>query len=389
VSVRAAIAVVAVGALVAVGVVVAAVVVVRDDGGVAPEAAPTTSAGAATPDVPFPQTCDEPSGELSDPDAGEAARCVYDAIRRWAAPDGGPVPVGQQLNTARLHEREPVAALEATAAGPAVVGTDLDAILDVLEERGERDAPVVDDHVRDLVADAEAGRLVVVTWHADSPFTGGNHRDRDGVDLAALLDESTPAGAAWRHETDAALDVLRRFDEAGVAVAFRPFHEANLRSFWWGQSDPEIFRALWEQLRGRAEAAGLHDLVWVHSANHRWGDAVLDPLALVPERYDVFGLDAYDDERRDAGDEVPVRADDYRRIRELGKPFALTEVGPLGSADGRWDPSVVTDAVAADYPDAAWVMFWATFDDAERMAIVDLVGHEAWWSSCRDGVCPL
>jgi hypothetical protein len=343
---------------------------------------------------PFPTTCAAPSTHSSDPLATSEARCVYAAIEAFGQ-GRGDLPIGQQLNTARLTQRQPVSTLQAEtyptgpAATPAVIGTDLDAIVTYLDQTDTGSPGIVTDHIDALIADARAGRLVTASWHARSPFTGGTARDRAAVDLGALLDPATPAAQEWARQTDQIIGIIRRFADAGIPIAFRPLHEANLSAFWWGQADPAEYRAIWEQLRQRFEAAGIHNVIWVFAPNHPHSPSVPDPLAYTPDRFDVFGIDTYDpDDATDPQDRVRLSTAIYDRIIALGRPFALTEVGPLNSTDGRWDPTTITTAVAERYPRTAWALLWATFSTSNRMALVDLVGHEDWWSRCDDGTCP-
>ena len=348
---------------------------------------PTTPAS-----TPFPTGCVLPSLALSDPLATWETRCVYAAIEGFGQ-GRGDLPVGQQLLTSELGGRRPVSTLQAErysgvpAATPAVIGSDLGAMQVYLDQGDPASLRILGSHVDGLIADGRAGRLVTLSWHAHSPFSGGGFRDRTGADLRLLLDATTPAAQAWARQTDQVIGVLRRFQDAGVPVAFRPLHEVNLTAFWWGQPDPTAYRAVWDQLRSRVEAAGIHNVIWVYAPNHRHSASVTDPFAYTPARYDVFGIDTYDWEPSDPTDRVNLDAATYDRIVALGKPFALTEVGPMNSADGRWNPATLTTAVSQRYPRTAWALFWATYSQASRSAIVDLVGHQAWWATCDHGTC--
>ena len=199
---------------------------------------------------------------------------------------------------------------------------------------------VYDTHVHTvyacLTSHVARGGLVGFSHHAGNPFTGGDVNDRAGVEgnLLQLADPDHPVGPAatrWRAELDRIADVMERF--ADTAVLFRPLHESNGAWFWWGQRDPAGFRALWQGMfRYLTGTRGLHHLLWVYSANRDYGGgAATDPTRLFPgtDLVDLVGLDIYDDDLSDAAPGRPG----YPAMRDLGRPFAITEYGAR-NADG-------------------------------------------------------
>jgi mannan endo-1,4-beta-mannosidase len=121
--------------------------------------------------------------------------------------------------------------------------------------------------------------------------------------------------------------IMQRFVAADAVVLFRPLHESNGDWFWWGQRDPAGFRSTWQGMaRYLTDNKGLHNLLWVYSANRNLGGPLSDPTRLYPGHpdVDIVGLDIYDDNLSDAEPGEPG----YAALVALGKPFGITEYGP-------------------------------------------------------------
>ena len=235
-----------------------------------------------------------------------------------------------------------------------------------------------------LVALAQSGAVLSASWHPANPHTGGSYSDRGWHDLGALLDESTPEYAQFWADYAAALELLRRFQDAGVAVVFRPLHEANGNWFWWGHPDPATYRAVWALMQQRARTAGLHNVVWAYSFNAVTGDNTTDPVRLLPSKVDLAGLDSYDDEASYPRDELPVAG--YDAVAARVHRTAITEAGPYNSSDGSWDPAVISRTARTLSTPPAWSMLW--FDDGTgKKQLASLRRGPAWLASCRGGFC--
>lgn len=315
-----------------------------------------------------------PRPALVDPQAAPAARCLAARIDRWQA--AGAMGVGQQLNVSNTAYLTPVTAL---AGRPVkVVGFDL-------KELGEGETyQFPDPPLPRLVALAQSGAVLSASWHPANPHTGGSYSDRGWHDLGALLDESTPEYAQFWADYAAALELLRRFQDAGVAVVFRPLHEANGNWFWWGHPDPATYRAVWALMQQRARTAGLHNVVWAYSFNAVTGDNTTDPVRLLPSKVDLAGLDSYDDEASYPRDELPVAG--YDAVAARVHRTAITEAGPYNSSDGSWDPAVISRTARTLSTPPAWSMLW--FDDGTgKKQLASLRRGPAWLASCRGGFC--
>ncbi|MCW2815874.1 MAG: hypothetical protein JWN84_3329 [Nocardioides sp.] len=327
--------------------------------------------------------------------------CLLTRLDRWGS--NALMGIGQQVNISRDPGWDvPIAGIT-----PAVVGFDL-------EELGQAATaafPYVDRNVQGLLDRAKAGSVLVASWHAPNPFTGGPY-NTPPQGLAPLLNnpESAAYQAFWA-DWDAKLQLLKRFqdgdsdadgDDGAVdgertAVVVRALHEVNGGFFWWGKPTPSIYQRLYAELQRRATEAGVHNVVWGYSGNRKTSSTT-DPAAYVPLRVDVGGLDSYDPEIGQGNAVDVLGLEGYAAIDRVARVtrMALTEVGPHGSRDGSWNPAAITTTVRKAGVRPLWAMLW--FDDgvpsgsdtaSGKKQIGSLVGGRAWFRSCFNSLCYL
>ncbi|MBS46124.1 MAG: hypothetical protein CMH83_23700 [Nocardioides sp.] len=340
----------------------------------------------------------KPRTPLVDPGANGEAVCLATRIDRWRT--AKVMAIGQQVNASSQHWADPLEGID-----PPVIGFDLDE----LHKAATYEYPFADQVVADLVTRAHGGAMLVASWHADNPWTGGPYTDRRTKGgLGSLLDRSTGASKRFLADWDAQLELLRRFaeddaDGDGLAdhapcwctpVVVRPLHEGNGAFSWWGKQKPAQYRKLYALLQRTARAAGVHNLLWAYAANRDTSGVAPTPSYL-PRKVDVGGLDTYDPEigRGEAKDRLPLEG--YADLEKKVDRMALTEVGPHGS-DGRWSPSVVTQTLERRKVRPLWAMFW--FDDGRPSGkgpqgvkqLTSLKGGTSWLRRrCLGGMCPL
>lgn len=218
---------------------------------------------------------------------------------------------------------------------PALLGGDL---MDYSPSRVERGADAKRETER-LVAAAQRGHLITVSWHWNAPkdlldrvdidesgretnkrWYKGFHTNATTFNVAAAL--ADPHGDDYRlllRDIDAIAVELRKLADANVPVLWRPLHEAEGRWFWWGAQGPEPYVQLWRLLYDRlTHHHQLHNLLWVYTAgpDPRWypGDDVVD----------LVGVDLYPKDSRD-----PMTWAWQTVLRQYAgrKLIALTEVG--------------------------------------------------------------
>ncbi|WOI53461.1 glycosyl hydrolase [Parvularcula sp. LCG005] len=230
--------------------------------------------------------------------------------------------------------------VQMTGAEPAVLG---------LELMFANEYPPFEDYFVDhAVTHSRQGGLVTVAWHQRNPlkvcmrgeFYTCSQTAMTAEELDRMLTPGTPEHDLWKADVDVAARTLKRLEDEGVLVFFRPYHEMNGGWFWWGQKDayPQLWDALYEVL---VEEHGLTNLVWVWSGNR----ATEDAPRYWPEKHkpDIIATDVYETDSDSAS-----FYDGATNIKALAPDtlFALTEVGKAPS-----------DKVLAE-TQPAWVLIW-------------------------------
>lgn len=117
-------------------------------------------------------------------------------------------------------------------------------------------------------------------------------------------------------DIDTVSEKLSTLRDEGIAVLWRPLHEASNGDFWWG-NDKDAYKWLWKLMYERqTKYHKLNNLIWVWSAqNADWyvGD----------EYCDVLSCDVYDDGNKDAQVNIMLFLQSISR----NKPIAMSECG--------------------------------------------------------------
>lgn len=247
-----------------------------------------------------------------------------------------------------------------TGHAPAVIGVDYGS-----EQMVPRDIARANQM---LIRHWREGGLVTISMSPSNPWTGGSLRDRTTGQhrFTDVVTPGTEPHRRWRATLDIAAAGLAELRDAGVVVLWRPVHEMNGDFFWWsagahdGWASPDDFRALWvDMFDYLTKVKKLDNLLWVYAPNYQSNDGVKPVTHYYPgDRYvDIVGLDYYENtlDRLDNGGS-------YSKLVALGKPFALTEVGPAfwlsAHPRGRFDTRIVIDAIRKKYPATTYFVFW-------------------------------
>lgn len=191
--------------------------------------------------------------------------------------------------------------LQTTGVRPAMMGGDL---IDYSPQRAvHRQKP--NREIERLLADAKNGYMLTLCWHWASPsgqmdteaepWWKSFYTEATNYDLAQVLaDPNGKEYALMLSDIDAIATQLRRLQDAGIPVLWRPLHEASGGWFWWGAKGPKAFIQLWQIVFDRlTKVDGIHNLIWVYT-----GDG--DPRWYPGDKYvDVIGLDAYPKDLQD------------------------------------------------------------------------------------------
>jgi mannan endo-1,4-beta-mannosidase len=259
----------------------------------------------------------------------------------------GLVPYLQQLSGSRVltgqHNRQPLAdpsrwthrAHRLTGRWPALWGSDFEF------EPGEvaaREAMVTE-----AIAQWRAGSLVCLGWHVCPPTTEEPcDWDRDirarlsEGEWGDLLQPGSRLHEAWLRRLDRVVPHLRRLLDAGVEVLWRPLHELNETSFWWGgRRGSGGSRDLYLLTHRYLQERGLTGLTWVFSVDD-WCPAEeyadYDPG---PEVAPVVSLDVYRQRFPSAAEFAALRAVAGLRPMVLGEVATVPSVEDL-AAQPQW-----------------------------------------------------
>jgi len=168
---------------------------------------------------------------------------------------------------------------------------------------------------------------------------------------------------------------LKGLEEQGVAVLWRPLHEASGGWFWWGVAEPECYVQLWRLMFNRmVNVNGNKNLIWVWNINTdpKFGydySALNGAWYPGAEYVDIVAVDIYD----------PLNdhnsASNYwnKIISEVGsdKMIALSENGAI--------PDI--DSVAED---KSYWSYWMTWSQTWSGNFLDKTTNDMWKRNLDD-----
>ena len=273
-----------------------------------------------------------PDEALTDPDASEAARRLYDYIRNDLFL-GGKIATGTMAHyTTQMTEAEWVC--EKTGRYPALH------CFDLMNLTGKEYLEDYADLLPNARAWHEAGGIVAAMWHWRDPSKSGNdfYVENCSFDLAKIVAAANPDGT-YTYATDseeylsimediaAAKAELKKLADAGIPVLWRPLHEARGKWFWWGNAGADACKALWQLLR--REMGDLHNLIWVWTVqvDDRFGEA--QQWYPGDDRVDIVGVDIYEEVHDSFAEEFRFAAE----VSASRKVIALTECGAMPDVD--------------------------------------------------------
>lgn len=271
---------------------------------------------------------------LSDPLASPAARRLFEQLRR----DYGRVTYSGQYDdadTAFIRAKFGVL--------PAIYGADLIDYSPSRVEFGSKPQGTTEKWIRT----AKAGQILTLSWHWNAPtgLLNKKFKNERGEEVdaswykgfytnattfnikAALANPDSPEYRLLLRDIDVIAIELKKLDQAGIPVLWRPLHEAEGGWFWWGAQGAEPCKRLYRLLFDRlTKKHGLHNLIWVwNSASADWypGDDVVD----------IMSIDQYPSDRQDA---LSGPWEDLRRRFDGKKLLALAEFPGAPDVERMW-----------------------------------------------------
>jgi len=189
-----------------------------------------------------------------------------------------------------------------TGKEPAIRGYDF---MDVINSWG---SPAMD-YARKWATDT--GGIVTLCWHWRG--TNGSFNN-DGY----TLPQEPANDSKLKDDIRKLASELRKFQDAGIPVLFRPLHEAPGAWFWWGNSGSTAFKKLWTLMYDiLVNQEDIHNLIWVmsyddgHSGNSSWYPG--------NNQVDIVGVDGYSAKWQELWDPL------WGVTNKMSKMIAMTE----------------------------------------------------------------
>ncbi len=244
----------------------------------------------------------------------------------------------------------------------------------------------------------DAGGIVSACWHWNVPnkeaekystdsYTctpGSGTKNSDGTMTTTFRPKNIFVEGTWEQKIaseDLALmaTLLKRFQEAGIPVIWRPLHEASGNSasggtawFWWGIDGAETYKQLWRKMFNYFQEQGLNNLIWVWTTQTGYGydtkKGIVNDSEWYPgdEYVDVVGRDEY-------SLTLEQSIAEYEAIRSAF-PNKLTTLSECGSV------AKMSEQIAGGAA-WSWVMPWYDYDADNTAKSLDKHQHAntQWW----------
>ncbi len=324
--------------------------------------------------TPRPINIYEPTKQLIDPDAGGFTKALY---ARLLAGYGTHILSGMHdtrkdlngdyINLDNLKDEG--------LPQPAIFSSDLSSYTTLNpwlwdSESGDHTFGYVGDQSRtiegilDWYALHEGRGIIELTWHWHAPIAeeaGVNNFYTENVDfdVRQAITTGTDEYNAVLEDIDSIAVQLKRLEDTGIAVLWRPLHEAGGAWFWWGAHGPEPTLTLWDLLYDRLTTHhDIHNLIWIWSTPEAdWYPG--------NDKVDIIGYDSYPGEYN-YGSQKSM----FDRLYDMThgeKMIAMTENGPIPDIDALFEQ---------DTP-WAWWSTWAelTFSHNSMEHIAESYGH--------------
>jgi mannan endo-1,4-beta-mannosidase len=178
--------------------------------------------------------------------------------------------------------------------------------------------------------------IVTFAWHWNAPkdlvdqpgkeWWRGFYTEATTFNVqTAMADQTSEEYSLILRDIDAIAVQLRKLQDAGVPVLWRPLHEAEGKWFWWGAKGPEPCKWLWQLLFERlVNHHQLNNLIWVWTSTG-------NPSALDwypgDEYVDIIGADIYLPDGTYGSSFTTF--DNMADLYEGRKIIALSENGPI------------------------------------------------------------
>ena len=225
---------------------------------------------------------------------------------------------------------------------------------------------------------ASEGGVVSAIWHwqvKDNAGTGytctpGTGDAATSFDASKVYVDGTAENTLAKQQLSQVCGYLKKMQDAGIPVIWRPFHEAAGNTFeydggkawfWWGAQGADVYKQLWQWMYNyMVNEQGLHNLIWV------WTSQTKDGSWYPGNDYvDIIGRDIY-------GGEAAQQKSDFDHLTAAYSHtlVALSECGNTDNAS-QSDISAVWEA------GGKWSWFSTWYDTTGSQ----LHNTQNWWTN--------
>lgn len=191
----------------------------------------------------------------------------------------------------------------------------------------------------------DAGCIPAMTWHWNVPSAENGtdisfNASSDNFKASNVLIEGTWENRVATADVEKLAGYLKLLQDAGIAILWRPFHEAAGDYtwgawFWWGNSGTDVTKQLWSWLHDKLTVEyGLNNLIWVWTVQLS-DEGKAASMAKIRDAYpgdnlvDIVGTDLYEPSMSDCTEQFEM----INNLVEGKKMVALTECGNLIDID--------------------------------------------------------
>ncbi len=179
------------------------------------------------------------------------------------------------------------------------------------------------------------GGIPTFSWHWKDPLQNQEafYSDQTNFDLTSAFTNSSYTdwdinSASYKaiiKDIDIVSGLLKQLQENGVAVLWRPLHEASGKWFWWGAKDATPCKALYHLLFDRmVNYHALHNLIWVWNSDG--ADVDWYPGA---DYVDILGRDFYYYPRETNHSSLVGEFETLKNVFGINKMITLAENGSV------------------------------------------------------------
>uniref|UniRef100_UPI0003F4A89D Beta-mannanase n=1 Tax=Symbiotic protist of Reticulitermes speratus TaxID=356864 RepID=UPI0003F4A89D len=178
----------------------------------------------------------------------------------------------------------------------------------------------------------QKGGIPALCWHwrdpskdTDAFYSPSSGNSATQFDADQAVKSGTAENKAILQDLAVIADQLQDLRDAGVAVLWRPLHEASGKWFWWGYKGADALKKLWKiEFDYFVKERNLNNLIWVFTAG--------TPIEGIADWYpgddmvDVIGMDIYATQ----GDHA-TQQDYFNQCKSIFKGRKIVAMSECGS----------------------------------------------------------